>query len=533
VKDPAKRGDRICTVAAGLSGLLMASAYAPLEWSLAGWLCFLPLTVTWVWFCPKTRHGLRGLVLGCAFFFPTLFWVTEVSWLGWIALSALMAGYPALWLWSAGPVLAGAGARLTSLANLGRASVLAASWVGTEFLRGWLFTGFSWNFLGVSQARMVAVIQVAEWGGVLLVSWLVLFGSVILGLTTVRVWREAVGQQRMKPHFEFTLGMLVLGIVLLYGIHSLFKKDVAVDSLKVVAVQPDIPQDPWGPGTASEEVVARMEVLSLSGLAEATEAVDLVVWPETPVGRELYSSGYFKEAWSAITIDRQVSLMMGSIVNAGPDLYNAAFYFPAGGGAPQVYYKNHLVLMGETVPIPDWMPFREALVPLPRNFSRGTSAPVFQLSDSEIRAAPLICFEDTFGRIPRRFLAGEPDILINITNDGWFGRSSQSRQHLANALFRAVENRMPLLRVSNNGVTCLIDHKGILQPETLLGNWEDSSLHDPGVLITSVPIPENQTTLYQRLGDWPGIPGLLSLLGLTLRRVWRKEKPLPESPSSV
>jgi apolipoprotein N-acyltransferase len=153
---------------------------------------------------------------------------------------------------------------------------------------------------------------------------------------------------------------------------------------------------------------------------------------------------------------------------------------------------------------------------LGQNFTPGTAATVlnFQTKAGEmIRMAPLICFEDSFGRLARRYAASDPpaDILVNITNDGWFNRSFQSRQHLANAVFRAVENRMPLLRVSNNGITALISHKGILRQEDMLGQLGADSSHDAGVLKVRIAIPVHQPTLYQQWGDWVGILGCLAI----------------------
>lgn len=502
-------------VGAACSGFLLFAAFPPLEFAWAGWFSLFPLTVLLIVFPGQGKPWLEGLLFGAVFFFPTLFWVTEVSWIGWLALAALMSLYPAVWVLLMNRFLSGAGDSLHSFRNLARAFCGAGCWVGLEWLRGLLLTGFTWNFLGVSQFRMVAVIQVAEWGGVLLVSMAVAFLSMIFALTLVRVVKEMQRRQKMRPHFEFTLGMLLIGLVLLYGIHVLFQNEEPEGEIGVLAVQPDIPQSPWGSAVPVEEAIARMEVLSISGLnsegAQGRE-VELVVWPETPVGEEMYSTPWFKQSLRSLTREREVSLLMGSIVYAGPDLYNAAMLFPAGGSPPQIYYKNHLVLMGETVPLPSWFPFLDRLVPLGQNFSRGTSAPVLMLRDGAVRMAPLICFEDTFGRIARRFADQRPNLLINITNDGWFGRSVQSRQHLANATFRAVENRLPLLRVSNNGVTAWIDAKGILRPGSMLGEVGNSSLHDPGTLAATIPLPAPRETLYQRFGDWPGVLGILAMV---------------------
>jgi len=319
----------------------------------------------------------------------------------------------------------------------------------------------------------------------------------------------------MRPHFEFTLGMMVLGLVILFGIHVIFEKEVIEKEVKVLAVQPDIPQDPWRNTMPLKEVVVKLEVLSISGLNLHQNKVDLVVWPETPVGKEMYSSREFREALDSITLQQQVPLLCGSIVYAGTDLYNAAMLYPVGGGPPQLYYKNHLVLLGETVPLADQLPIIRKWIPLSQNFTSGTAATVLstELSDgSTVRMAPLICFEDIFGYVARRYANTNADFLINITNDGWFNQSAQSRQHFANAVFRAIENRMPLLRVSNNGITGLIDHKGVIREDGFLGEFDQPSARRAGTFYGVIQVPQRRQTLYQTLGNWPGILGGVGLL---------------------
>ena len=233
-------------LASFFSGLLMFAAFPPLDFSWAGWVSLVPLTIAMVRFPSQKRVlWVEGLTFGATFFLFSLFWVTEVSWLGWILLSGIMALYPALWLNLMAPVFRKAGNSLTSIKNLNRATLGAFLWVGLEWVRGWFLTGFPWNFLGVSQWKMVGVIQIAEWGGVLIVSWLVAFISMVLGLTVLRLVEELSRRQKMRPHFEFTLGMMVLGLVILFGIHVIFEQDLVVKEVRVLAVQPDIPQDPW------------------------------------------------------------------------------------------------------------------------------------------------------------------------------------------------------------------------------------------------------------------------------------------------
>jgi len=376
-------------------------------------------------------------------------------------------------------------------------------------------TGFPWNYLGVSQWKMVGVIQIAEWGGVLLVSWLVAFISIVLGLTIVRLIVELRRHQKMRPHFEFTLSMMVLGLVILFGFRVIFEREEPIKQVRVLAVQPDIPQDPWRDIMSLSEVVAKLEVLTISGLSQHQGEVDLVVWPETPVGEEMYSTREFLAARESLSTQYQTSLLLGSIVYAGTELYNAAMLYPASGGPPQLYYKNHLVLMGETVPLVDYFPILRQWIPLRQNFTAGTAATVLnaKLSNGQtLSVAPLICFEDIFGDLARRYTDTDAEVLVNITNDGWFKQSPQSRQHFANAVFRSIENRMPLLRVSNNGITGLVDHKGVIQKDGFLGEFSQPSARQAGIFHAVIDVPPPRKTLYQKLGNWPGALGGVAIL---------------------
>ncbi|MEM6884201.1 MAG: apolipoprotein N-acyltransferase [Verrucomicrobiota bacterium] len=536
------RGFQYRVAAALVSGLLMSMAYPPLDYSWAGWVSLFPLTIAFIWFPPQQRFlVIESLIFGASFFFVTLFWVTEVSVFGWILLSGMMSLYPAIWLNLMVPVFRAACNSLTSLKNLKRAGLGATLWVGLEWVRGWLLTGFPWNYLGVSQWKMVGVIQIAEWGGVLLVSWLVAFISIVLGLTVIRLVEELRRRQKMRPHFEFTLGMLLLGLVILFGIHVIFKKDIVTKEVRVLAVQPDIPQDPWKHTMSLTEVVAKLEVLSISGLSQHSGQIDMVVWPETPAGGEMYSTSEFREALESITMHQQVPLLAGSTIHAGTNLYNSAMLYPGDGGPPQLYYKNHLVLMGETVPLADHVPLIRKWSPLGQNFTAGTAATVLSTNlpnGYSLQIAPLICFEDIFGYMARRYTDTGAEIMVNITNDGWFNQSAQSRQHFANAVFRAIENRMPLLRVANNGITGLIDHKGVIVENGFLGEFDQPSARQAGVFHGIIKVPQQQTTLYQRFGNWVGILGLIGVL-IYLPFWWkdsscvRHEKPLPAKPDSV
>jgi apolipoprotein N-acyltransferase len=189
----------------------------------------------------------------------------------------------------------------------------------------------------------------------------------------------------------------------------------------------------------------------------------------------------------------------------------------AEGGAPQVYDKTHLVVMGEYVPLADFFPWLRKLVPPGGDLTAGNRPGLLTLDSPGIRLAPLICFEDTVPRVVRRAAQNLPHLLVNLTNDAWFGASAGSRQHLENARLRAVECRLPLLRATNDGVTALVNSRGVITARVM--DPATGSIRDPGFLAGELEVAEPRATFYVRWGEWPVWISLAAVgLGLWSRR---------------
>src|SRR5262249_37308270 len=139
------------------------------------------------------------------------------------------------------------------------------------------------------------------------------------------------------------------------------------------------------------------------------------------------------------------------------------FFFNPTGQLVSSYRKQHLVMFGEYLPGARWFPFLRKVIPIPGDFTPGTGPIPFELSKPRVRLSTLICFEDVFPDVARRSAAEESDFLLNLTNDGWFGESAAQWQQAANAVFRAVENGVPLVRCTNNGLTCWINARGAMR----------------------------------------------------------------------
>ena len=203
--------------------------------------------------------------------------------------------------------------------------------------------------------------------------------------------------------------------------------------------------------------------------------------------------------------------------------YNSAVLLTADGPQLPSYRKRRLVMFGEYIPFEKALPFMKYLSPIGGSFSAGTEPVQFTLPDGEHTIAPLICFEDSFPHGGREHVSPETDLLVNLTNDGWFGTGPEQWQHAANAVFRAVENGVPLVRCANNGLTCWIGPLG--QVRQFYGQ-ESGDIYGAGFVSFEVRLGQPLgRTVYNRHGDVFGWACFGWALGVTgVRRVRAKRR---------
>jgi apolipoprotein N-acyltransferase len=497
-------------VAAAATGLLGAFCFPPFNQSWLCWIALTPLIVA-VWFSGENsrRRWLRNLLLG--YVAGIVFFTATLGWLGALGvlyksfflhglsflLSIYLALYFAFWAWFIGFLRPQT--FTASWRNLFVAFLAACAWVAHEWTRGWLFSGFGWNGLGVALHAQWPMIQIAEFTGIVGLSFAVAFANIIAVTTPVRLFVE-VRTQHMRPHFDLVLIMIGIVGLLAFGLNRVGRPSPA-KPLRVAAVQAEVPQLEKFDPQFRNQVFEKFQHLSEIALS-ANPPPDLLVWPESsmpdPVSDRDSASYQFVKTFAAKTT---TDLLLGTLDFDGNHDYNAALLASNGGERLQIYRKMHLVPFGEYIPLRHSFPLFAAIAStwVPGDFTAGSEHTVFGLTNPDVRVAPLICFEDTVGDLVRRFVDNGANLLVDITNDGWFLHSSGSQQHLANALFRCVENRRPMVRAANTGVTCFVNEFGrvtqILQDDT--GNS-----FTEGVLTGEINVPQDQQlTFYAQHGE--------------------------------
>ncbi len=508
-------------LAALVSGIALSLAFPPFDFSWLSWIALAPLC-TALWLAPRRIRGpgsrlarlraigrtpgplLLGYTTGLAFFLLTFRWLIEVTGLGWFLLCLYLALFPAFWAWFVGSALrpAHADGFLGSLANLRLALASASAWVAFEWLRGLLF---AWNGLGVAMHANAPFLQLASLTGVGGLSFLLAWTNVIAAATVIRFARE-IGAGRLRPHFDFTSTMAMIVGTFSFGLFILNGTpfDPARVTLHVAAVQPAIPQAHKFDLAYENSVFEQLK--RFTDFAIATEP-DLLLWPEAATPQGVFFSQRDHDFMREIAGRGKFNFLLGSLDYEFADNtqradFNAAVILLANGGDAHVYRKVRLVPFGEFIPFRHAFPLFAWIAgdQVPSDFSAGTEVGLFEITQpAPLKLAPLICFEDTFGEFARQPVLRGAHVLVNLTNDGWFNRSAGAEQHLVQSVFRAAENRRPLLRCANTGVTCFIDEFGRVR-FALRDELGDSFA--AGVLSGNVEVLTNpSSTFYTRHGD--------------------------------
>jgi len=427
----------------------------------------------------------------------TTWWLIHVTLPGMIALVAFLALYFGIGtVWISFLLRSICMEEDKPISNVLVAVCAATGWVTLEWIRGhFLFGGFPWNFLGVTQSRSIPLIQFATVTGVYGVSALICFVNLCFYRTLRRFIKHArEGGPRLRLSWEFYLAMGLLCSALLGGIQSVLKRSTdSITNLRVSLVQGNIPQSLKYEPEQKPMILDRYETLTRTAIIGEPE---LIIWPETaspdPIRFDIES---YSLATNLVAI-ANASVLVGSIDWSAPpapaEPFNAAVLFHPEYRPLQIYRKMHLVPFGEYVPLGNIFPFFQWLTPIEGSFKQGNEYTMFDLKNTTF--GTVICFEDTVANLYRKFVKQGADFMVNLTNDAWFKKSPEAEIHLANSIFRAVENRRPLIRSTNHGITCVIDKFGFVR--TRLAPFQE------GIINAEVEINTfEEQTFYTMHGD--------------------------------
>jgi apolipoprotein N-acyltransferase len=547
------------------AGLLLTAAFPKIGIAGSAWIAPAVLMAA--------AHGKRGgdafrvgYVAGLAHFLSSLYWlllipVTGFPILGWFLLGVYLGLYPAVWVWLVAKCEvrsekyeSWAGRTLWSLAG-------AAVWVALEMVRVRLFSGFPWNPLGASQFQLIPLIQIASVVGVYGISFLVVWVSLSLFSGARMMFQRPAS--RFAWQMEILLPLAAIAALFAFGFARMNGPNPPGATLRITLVQPSIPQALIWDSNANTDRFRQLLELSERALTNQT---DLLIWPEAAVPE-------FDEASYAAITNLVRTHHLWLICNADDarwrpnakskddfDVFNAAFLFNPEGHCAAVYHKQKLVIFGEYIPLVRWLPFVKWFTPITGSFASGDRAVPFEMDwwgerpsgrsqtktdprapfgdtnvisiggspgvspRQKVTTSTLICFEDVFPELARKYAQDDTDFLVNLTNDGWFGEGAAQWQQAAAAVFRAVENSVPLVRSANNGLTCWVDVNGRLR-EIFRDNT--GSVYGAGAMTIELPLlqpgEKRAPTFYNRHGDWfgwlcVGITGILLVIKISGQR---------------
>ncbi len=498
-----------------LSGLVLAAAFPP--WDL-GWLGFVglvPLLLA-VDGLPPWRGAALGYLGGLAFFLAAIWWVINtmtaygrmplalsVSVL--LLLCGVLAAYVAAftWLWCLG----------RERLHLSRALwpwAAAALWTGLEFLRTYLFSGFPWALLGYTQYRQPTVRLLAAATGVYGISFLLVLVNAALADLAQATLRGGARRERWRGAGAAAGAVLAILVTVGYA-HGVWRDVTGGAPFRVGLLQGNIDQaEKWSPTYQQ----ATLDIYERLARQAAADGAQLIVWPEAAVPFLLRYDAALGQRVVQIVQETHVANVIGS-----PDLeedrllYNAAFLVAPDGRLLGRYDKRHLVPFGEYVPLQSLLFFVHKLAYGIGDFGRGRTATVSSLDG--LRFSVMICYEAIFPAEVREFVERGAQLLVNITNDAWFGRSGAPYQHLAMAAMRAVENGTYLVRAANTGVTAVVAPTGEILAQT--------PIFTEAVLVGTIR-PRLGTTPYTRYGDVLGWACLVWMVGYAAV-VWRAGYP--------
>jgi len=512
-------------VLAVVSGLLLTGAFPKIGWDWLTWVALVPLFFALTNL--STGRGFRiGYITGLVHYLSLLYWLVPVmrtygylpAYLS-IAVLFLFAAFLALFIATFSAVLILLGKKPALCLPL-----IPLLWVALEYIRSYIFSGFPWELLGYSQYNHLQLIQISDIFGVYGLSALIagVNGAIFMGLLYFarRRWQNAAISIRLAACSILAM-CICIALTWSYGhwrIKAIDTLAAAAPKARIGVVQGNIDQlVKWDPAFQIE-TVKKYNRLSAS---LSPQRPDLIVWPESATPFYLFYDAKPTELVIEGIERTKTDYLIGSPSFARTDqnvvYYNSAYLISPGTKTLAKYDKTHLVPFGEYVPFKKWLPFLGKIVAQVGDFRGGKSGRTLPWRDQQLGVQ--ICYEIIFPWLSRDMARNGATLLINITNDAWFGKTSGPYQHFSMTVFRAVENRRALVRSANTGISGFIDPVGRVLGATEL---EQEAAETRMVSLMKV------SSVYTRIGDLfaMGCLGLavLAMLAELVKRKAQKRK---------
>ena len=477
-----------------ISGLLIFLSFPKADMGFLIWIALVPLLYA-IKDTDLPGAFRTGFVAGLVYNTGLIYWVAFVivhyghlPFYAGISVMLLLAIYLSLY-----PALFCAGVVYFRRRGIRGVIIAPLLWVSLDYLKAHLFSGFPWEDLAYSQHGYLPMIQVGDITGIYGITFLIVFLNCIV-YDCINGSLFSSGSERKSLLSEIVIGFAFLSLVSGYGIYRIdnLKNTIEhLDSINVSLIQGNIDQSvKWSRKYQTDT----MNIYRDMSVAASKPGMSLIVWPETAV--PFCFQNYDDRSREVINTATKVNswLLFGSLgyvrEEGETSFRNSAYLISPEGAVSGRYDKTHLVPFGEYVPLRDILFFVDKLVEGAGDFTPGEKITPFLMGDREIGV--LICYEAIFPEISREYCLKGADLLVNITNDAWYGNTSAPYQHLTMAAFRAIENRTYMIRAANTGISAIVNPTGKIISGTNL--FERTALNGT-VKFT------RQNTFYSRYGN--------------------------------
>ncbi len=504
--EPGECSGRVLSLAIAVSALLRFLAHPPIQVSFTVWVAL----IGYFFFFNRVRSW-RGLIAGTwgwamLFYLPSIFWIRHVSVFAWLGLSAISAAFPLVFAVLLRWISPRPGAR--------QVVVAAGAWVIGEYVQTHFLSGFPYLFLSHSQAEVTPLIQMTEITGAWGLSSIIVLVNGVLYLALESIWQRWGRNRSIRVSFS-RLGWLGGAVVLLlagslaFGYWRMGTLKVK-EGPKLGVLQGNVPQTVKNRSHSSEEIFDRYRRLARS----VSNRADLIVWPETMFPYPVLKLGRRKRVSDPAKLNQLLEevplpqlIGVRTIERRGNERsdYNSAWLVSREGKLERFYAKYHLVPFGEYVPGQSWVPglrdWMSDILPVPDAMwlHAGPSPANSRLLDwNGWKLAPMICYEVVFPDEFQAHVNKGADVVVNMSNEGWYRNEAELDQMLSIVRFRSVEHRVTTVRATNTGIS------GFVFPDGRARLMRDEQGRDRGFRGAMVDRPElwSGHTLYSTLGDW-------------------------------